>query len=58
MTDHPPPEIEEAATKVRAWLESQKAGATPAPKELSAAERFAKRVAKDTPEVHPDWKRS
>jgi hypothetical protein len=57
MTDVPPKEIEEAAAKVRAYLDSQKAAtATPAPKQLTAAERFMAAARVDQPPAMPPWR--
>jgi hypothetical protein len=57
MTALPPPDVVEAAAKVQAWLDGKAGAATaPAQKPMSAAERFTRRVALDTPAPMPAWK--
>jgi hypothetical protein len=54
MSNQPPPDIAEAAAKVRQWLDSQQA-APPAPTE-SAVDRFSKIVRPDVPAEMPRWR--
>jgi hypothetical protein len=55
----PPPEIEEAARKVDAWLKSQPpivGSQQPQQRPETAAERFARTIRSDTPPLMPAWK--
>jgi hypothetical protein len=53
--DKPPLEIQQAAAKVQAWLDSQKPVATSQPRER-AVDRFARTPRSDTPAPQPPWK--
>jgi hypothetical protein len=52
----PPPEVQEAAAKVQAWLDGKAGAATPpAPKQLSAAEKLDRARTFDQSKM-PAWK--
>jgi hypothetical protein len=54
----PPPEIEEAARKVDAWLKGQPpvGGGANVPRPETAAEKFRRLPRADTPQPMPAWK--
>jgi hypothetical protein len=53
--DKPPFEIQRAAAKVQAWLDSQKPAAASQPRER-AVDRFARMPRIDTPPQMPPWR--
>jgi hypothetical protein len=56
MADEKPPlEIQQAAAKVQAWLDSQKPAAASQPRER-AVDRFARMPRSDVPPQMPAWR--